>query len=308
MAITVTQLRAFLAVEKAGSLKGAAEQLVVTQPSVSGAVTALEKELGVKLLERRGRGVGLSASGEAFAPRAARILALLEEARTAALEASQQSHPPLKIAAVNTAGEYVVPPILREYRSREPEADLYLEVSNRAGVLSRVELRQADIGIGGSPPEGGELEGIPFLENELVVVASPDHGLASARGLAFSDLGHATWLLRENGSGTRAFTYHLLQERGIRPSVMTIGSNGAIKQSVRAGLGLGLLPRQAVSLELEMGLLTELDLREELPLRHWYALVPAQAQRRPLVEEFLGFLKEDAARRAVAESLVSDIR
>lgn len=304
MAITVAQLRAFLAVERAGSIKGAAEQLVVTQPTVSGAIAALEKEVGVRLLERRGRGVGLSAPGAAFAPRAARILGLLEEARAAALEAAAPEHPPLKIAAVNTAGEYIVPPILKAFRGRRPEADLYLEVSNRSGVFERVRLQRADVGIGGSPPESGELEGVPFLENELVVVASPEHRLAGRGGLSFSDLEESTWLLRENGSGTRAFTFDLLRARGIRPSVMTIGSNGAIKQSVRAGLGLGMLPRQAVSLELGMGLLKELDLEEELPRRRWYALLAAGEPRRRVVEDFLDFLTSDTARRAVQETLL----
>lgn len=297
-------MRAFLAVENAGSIKGAAEQLVVTQPSVSGAMAALEKELGVKLLERQGRGVGLSAAGLAFAPGVARILGQLEEARAAAVEASDPKRPPLKIAAVNTAGEYVVPPILRAFRREEPDVDLYLEVSNRSGVFRRMELRQADVGIGGSPPESGELEGIPFLNNELVLVASPDHQLAGQRELSFQDLDHTTWLLRESGSGTRIFTQGLLAERGIRPPVMTIGSNGAIKQSVRAGLGLGLLPRQAVSLELAMGLLWELDLQEELPLRRWYALLPRSSPRRAVVDAFLGFLTKESARQAVTDSLV----
>lgn len=304
MAITVAQLKTFQAVENAGSIKGAAEQLVVTQPSVSGAITALERELGVKIVERRGRGVGLSAAGLAFAPFAARILGLLEEGRVAALEAADPERPRLKIAAVNTAGEYVVPPILRAFRRDHPRVDLYLEVSNRAGVFRRVELRQADLGIGGSPPESGELEGVPFLDNELVVVASPDHPLAGRRALSFADLEGATWLLRENGSGTRTFTQNLLQEKGIRPSIMTIGSNVAIKQSVRAGLGVGLLPRQAVLLELTMGLVRELDLREELPLRRWYALCPKDSPRRPVVETFLQFLMGAAARQAVTESLV----
>ncbi len=305
MTITVAQLRTFQAVENAGSIKGAAEQLVVTQPSVSGAITALERELGVKIVERRGRGVGLSAAGLAFAPFAVRILGLLEEGRVAALEAADPEHPRLKIAAVNTAGEYVVPPILRAFRRDHPRVDLYLEVSNRAGVFRRVELHQADLGIGGSPPESGELEGVPFLDNELVVIASSDHLLARRRALSFADLEGATWLLRENGSGTRTFTQNLLQEKDIRPSIMTIGSNVAIKQSVRAGLGVGLLPRQAVLLELTMGLVRELDLQEELPLRRWYALCPKNSPRRPVVEAFLQFLMGAAARQAVTESLVA---
>lgn len=304
MAITITQLRTFVAVEHTGSIKGAAAELVVTQPSVSGAISALEKELGVPLVERRGRGVGLTDAGVAFAPFAARALGLLEEGRSAALGAADPERQELKIAAVNTAGEYIVPPILRAFRRRYPRTDVRLEVTNRAGVLRHVELREADVGIGGSPPESGELEGISFLENELVLVVSPDHPLAEKRGLTFADLEAVTWLLRESGSGTRTFTQRLLEEKGIRPQTMTIGSNGAIKQSVRAGLGVGLLPRQSVVLELEMNLVSALDLREALPLRHWYALYPKDSPRRPVIEAFHQFLMEPVARQAVADSLI----
>jgi DNA-binding transcriptional LysR family regulator len=303
MAITVAQLRTFLAVRDAGSIKGAAAQLVVTQPSVSGAVSALEKEVGAKLVGRYGRGIRLTAAGVALVPFASRSLGLLEEGRMAALDAADPERLELSIAAVNTAGEYIIPPILRAFRHRHPRVDIRLEVSNRAGVFRRVELRQADVGIGGSPPESGEIEGTPFLDNEIVVVASPDHHLAARRGLSFAELEEATWLLRENGSGTRIFTQNLLAQKKIRPQTMTIGSNGAIKQSVRAGLGVSLLPRQAVVLEFAMGLLREVDLKEELPLRRWYALYPRDGPGRPIIETFLRFLADAAAREAIAESL-----
>lgn len=305
MAITITQLWTFVAVEHVGSIKGAAAELVVTQPSVSGAISALEKELGVSLVERRGRGVGLTEAGVAFAPFATRALGLLQEGRAVALEAADPEHQKLKIAAVNTAGEYIVPPVLQAFRYRYPRTDVRLGVSNRAGVLRQVELREADVGIGGSPPESGAFDGIPFLDNELVVVISPEHPLACRQGVAFEDLEMVTWLLRENGSGTRIFTDNLLVEKGIKPpSTMTVGSNGAIKQSVRAGLGISLQSRRAVELELAMGLLSEVDLDEKLPLRRWYALYPKDGPGRPIVQTFLKFLTDDAARKAIADSLV----
>lgn len=277
----------------------------MTQPSVSGAISALEKELGVSLVERRGRGVGLTDAGVAFAPFAARVLGLLEEGRAAAVGAADPERQELKIAAVNTAGEYIVPPILRAFRHRYPRTDVRLEVSNRAGVLRQVELREADVGIGGSPPESGAFDGIPFLDNELVIIISPEHPLASHRRVSFRDLERVTWLLRESGSGTRIFSENLLAEKGIKPaSTMTIGSNGAIKQSVRAGLGISLQSRRAVALELAMGLLCEVELDEKLPSRLWYALYPKDGSVRPIVETFLRFLTDDAARKAIADSLV----
>lgn len=291
--------------EQAGSIKGAAAELVVTQPSVSGAISALEKELGVSLVERRGRGVGLTDAGVTFVPFATRALGLLEEGRAAALGAADPERQKLKIAAVNTAGEYIVPPILQAFRYRYPRMDVRLGVSNRAGVLRQVELREADVGIGGSPPESGAFDSIPFLNNELVIIISPEHPLASRRAVSFEELERITWLLRENGSGTRIFTENLLVEKRIKPySTMTVGSNGAIKQSVRAGLGISLQSRQAVALELDMGLLSEVDLDEKLPLRRWYALYPKDGPGRPVVQTFLKFLTDDAARKAIADSLV----
>ncbi len=303
MAITLAQLRTFLAVEQAGSIKGAAAELMVTQPSVSAALSALENEVGARLVERRGRGVALSEAGVAFAPFASRALGVLEEGRAAALEAADPERQELRIVAVNTAGEYIVPPVLRAFRQQHPRIAVQLEVSNRARVFRRLELRDADVGIGGSPPESGEIEGVPFLDNEYVVIVSPESPLASRRGLSFADLASVAWLLREEGSGTRIFTQELLAEKGIKPSTMTIGSNGAIKQSARAGLGVSLQSRHAVGVELAAGILAEADIEEGIPPREWFALYPRDSVRRPAVGAFLEFLVSAEAREAIAASL-----
>lgn len=305
MAITVAQLKTFAAVEHTGSIKAAAAELVVTQPSVSGAVSALEREVGARLVERHGRGVRLTAAGEAFAPFAARVLALIEEGRAAAEAAADPDRQELRIAAVNTAGEYIVPPLLKEFRRLHPEVDVRLEVGNRAQVFRRLELRDADVGIGGTPPESGELKGVPFLDNEHLVLASPEHPLSGRRRIAVGDLEDATWLLRESGSGTRAFVTGLLSDWRIKPSLMTIGSNGAIKQSVMAGLGISIQSRWAVSLELSAGLLAELDVEATLPRRKWHALCPAEAGGRPSTETFLRFLSDATTREALGKLLAT---
>ena len=166
MAITLTQIRAFLAVKSAGSVHAAAGQLMVSQPSVSAAVASLARELGTALFERHGRGVRLTESGEAFAPYAAQVLGLLEQGRNAAREAAHPESSKIRLIAVNTAGEYLVPPLIRAYRQLHPGINILLEVGNRATVFERLESRRADIGIGGRPP-GRSLVGYPFLPNEL---------------------------------------------------------------------------------------------------------------------------------------------
>jgi DNA-binding transcriptional LysR family regulator len=301
VSITLTQLSTFLAVVRTGSVKGAAEQLVVTQPSVSAAMTALSKELGVGLTERDGRTVRLTAAGEAFVPYAADVLGLLEQGRRATREAVDAAAREVRIAAVTTAAEYVVPSLLRRFSNDHPDISLMLEVGNRGRVFQRLLDHEADVAIGGSPPEDGRLAGRPFLRNEMVLIVPPNDDVAQSRSLTFASLERHTWLLREEGSGTRALVESLLARHGIQPRTLTLGSNGAIKQGVRMGLGVSLQSRAAVDLELKTGLLATVPLRG-VPMRHWYALTPASGRTRPAVQSFLDFVASDAAEEAIDEA------
>jgi LysR family transcriptional regulator, low CO2-responsive transcriptional regulator len=152
MAITLTQLRSFLAVLRTGSVTGAAEELVVTQPSVSAAVSALSRELGVELTERVGRRIQPSPAGEAFAPFAADVIGLLDQGGRAAREAAGVASGELRLAAVTTAGEHIVPPLIEAFSSLHPEIRLNLDVGNRERVFERVRAHRSDVAIGGRPP------------------------------------------------------------------------------------------------------------------------------------------------------------
>ncbi|MCS7007931.1 MAG: LysR substrate-binding domain-containing protein, partial [Gaiellaceae bacterium] len=223
MAITLTQLRAFLAVAEAGSVHLAARKLYVSQPSVSAAISALGRELHADLVERNGRGIRLTPAGEAFRPYAAQVLGLLEQGREAAQEAARPARNRIRIMAVTTAGEYVAPALIEAYRRLHPEAELLLEIGNRKAVLDRVASHAVDVGIGGRPIARG-VAGEPILDNDLVVVGREP----------IEDLAEATWLLREEGSGTRATTERFLAEIGVEPAtVLTLGSNGAVKEALR---------------------------------------------------------------------------
>src|SRR6185436_3237367 len=166
MAVTVTQLATFLAVAREGSVSAAAEKLHVTQPSISAAVSALSRELGVELTERVGRGIALTPAGEAFRPYAADVLGLIEQGRQAAREAADASLRRIRIAAVETAAEVVVPPLLRRFHELHPEIELELEVANRASVFARVLDHEADVAIAGRPPADERVVGRPFARNE----------------------------------------------------------------------------------------------------------------------------------------------
>jgi LysR family transcriptional regulator, low CO2-responsive transcriptional regulator len=298
VAITLTQLRSFLAVLRTGSVTGAAEELVVTQPSVSAAVSALSRELGVELTERVGRSIRPSPAGEAFAPFAADVIGLLDQGGRAAREAADTAASELRLGAVTTAGEHIVPPLIEAFSSLHPEIRLNLDVGNRERVFDRVALHRSDVAIGGRPPGAGVL-GERFLDNPIVVITKPGDPLARRRSVPIKELEERPWLLREEGSGTRTMTEEILAAHGLNPPVLTLGSNGAIKQGVRAGLGVSMQSLLATRLELELGLLTTIEVRPPLPLRHWYLLRPAHGPLRPPVQEFLTFARSAEARRAI---------
>ena len=297
MAITLNQLSSFLAVAREGSVSGAAEKLYVTQPSISAAVSALSREIGVDLTERVGRGIGLTPAGEAFRPYAADVLGLIEQGRQASREAADFSMRSLRIVAVATAAEYVVPSLLRAFHRLHPEVNLALEVANRATVFERVLEHEVDVAIAGRPPEDERIAGLAFLKNDLALIVAPDDALAG-RTIRPEELTDRVWLMREPGSGTRQLVTEFLAEHDLRPQSLTLGSNGAIKEAVRLGLGVSIQSRVAVEHELETGSLAEVTLRGGLPRRQWYALHSATVPPRPAVAQFLEFANGPLGKQA----------
>jgi LysR family transcriptional regulator, low CO2-responsive transcriptional regulator len=299
MAITLTQLTAFLAVVRGGSVTAAADELVVTQPSVSSALAALNRELGCELFERAGRGIRLTGAGSAFAPYAEDVLGLLDKGRSAAREAAAIEARGLKIAAVTTAAESFVPGVMRAFSKQHPEIDLTLVVGNRQDVLERVLSHAADVAITGKPPGDERLAAEPFMENEIVCISAPDDPAASDGPVKAIELSDRAWLLREPGSGTRTLNEQFLVERGLDPKTLTLGSNGAIKQAARAGLGVSLLSRAAVETELESGWLGEIRLDDGPQTRPWFVLRSAIGPVRPAVASFTDFVGGGAAKRTI---------
>lgn len=291
MAITLTQLSAFLAVIRGGSVTAAAEELVVTQPSISSAIGALSRELGCELFERSGRGIRLTDAGRAFAPYAGDVIGLLQQGRDAARDAAGQSGRRLQIAAVTTAAESFVPTMMRAFAEQHPEIELSLAVGNRDEVLDRVLRHAADVAISGKPPGDDRLHVEPLMENEIVCITAPDDPAAHGVAIPAAELATRAWLLRELGSGTRALNERFLAEHDLRPRTLTLGSNGAIKQAARAGLGVSLLSRAAVEAELDAGLLGEIRLTDGPHTRPWFMLRSAVGSTTPALQLFISFTR-----------------
>ena len=234
----------------AGRLRGG-EELVVTQPSVSAAVYALERELGVRLTERAGRTVRPTAAGVAYAPYASDVLGLLEQGGRAAREAEEALSNTLRVSAVTTAGEYLVPQLIQAFRERRPEVEISLDVGNREVVFQRVLDHKVDVAVTGRIPDDERFFGVDFADNEFVLVTAAGDPLARRRWVAIDGAGptgRGFSASRARGRGRSVEEF--LASRGIEPNVLTLGSNGAIKQAARSGLGIALQSRAAVELEL----------------------------------------------------------
>ncbi|HEY4003988.1 MAG TPA: LysR substrate-binding domain-containing protein [Pseudonocardia sp.] len=262
---TNARLRALVELAETGSVRGAAERLVVTESTVSAAISALSGEVGAALIDRHGRGVRLTAAGERYAQYARRILGLHNEAVLAARGEADPENGSIRLAAVTTAGEHLMPPLLASFRAKHPGVVLGLEVAPRRQVWPMLDRHEVDLVIAGSVPAG--LDGRPraVSPNTLVVVGPPD----AAEGF---DPALVTWLLREPGSGVRATSLSLLESIDMRPSRMTLGSHGAVVAAAVAGLGVTLASRQAVRRELDSGALVELPVAGTPLHRPWHVV------------------------------------
>ncbi|MEV4644709.1 LysR family transcriptional regulator [Saccharopolyspora sp. NPDC049357] len=264
--MTLTQLRTFLAVADTGSVHAAARQMFVTQSAVSAALNALQKSLGLQLLERDGRGLRLTRAGEVYADHARTALGLLDQARSAAAAETDPERGELRIAALTTAGEQILPGVLASFREQHPHVGVRLEVGNREHVRRLLERHEVDLVLGGRPEPGREVEVLATRPHELIVVAStPGRGTPAW-------LSAQTWLLREPGSGTRAITESFLAQLELDPPprTLTLGSNTAVIESAVSGLGTTLVSKDAVIRHLAEGHLTEIPTEATPLLRDWH--------------------------------------
>jgi LysR family transcriptional regulator, low CO2-responsive transcriptional regulator len=270
--MTLNQLRTFLAVAEHGSVRAAADELVVTQAAVSASLTALQKSLGVGLLQPDGRGLRLTPAGRAYAGYVRRILGLLDEAGRAAAAAADPEHGELRIAAVTTAAEQILPGLLSGFRARHPQMGVRLEAGNRDRVRALLDRHQVDLVLYGRPEPGWDVRVLAVRAHQLVVVAAPGLAAQAPASHLLPWLASQAWLLREPGSGTKAATDTLLTELDIAPLTLMVGSNGAIRESARVGLGVTLISRDAVATELAAGHLAELPVPGTPMHRDWYLL------------------------------------
>jgi DNA-binding transcriptional LysR family regulator len=272
MHVTLRQLRIFEAVARHHSISRAAAELHLTQPAVSMQVKQLEEQIGVPLLEQVGRRLFLTEAGKELRGHAQGIAERVETLNAAMEQFRGLERGLLRLAVVSTAN-YFVPKLIADFNRRHPGVRVALQVANREEVLATLADNGTDLAITGRPPDHADVVAEHFMDNPLVVIATADHPLAGAGTLPLQRLAEETLVVREPGSGTRAAIERHFAAQGLTVrSGCEIGTNEALKQAVRAGLGIGIVSAQTIELELQTGCLVVLPVQGFPIVRRWFVL------------------------------------
>lgn len=292
MRVTLRQLNVFEAVARQLSYTRAAEELHLSQPAVSMQVRQLEDEVGLELFEKLGKKIQLSEAGRELYQYSQAINRQLQEAAEVLESLKGLSRGRLKVAVASTVN-YYAPRLLAAFSQEYPGVSLHLDVTNRESLVRLLQANEADVVLMGQPPKGLDLESEPFMDNPLVVIAPPEHVLAEERCIPFSRVAEEVFVMRETGSGTRQAMERLFADAGLPiKQGMEMTRNEAIKQAVRAGLGLSVVSVHTIELELETGRLVVLDV-EGFPIhRKWYLVYRKGKRLSPIAEAFRSYVME----------------
>ncbi|MGC9503668.1 LysR substrate-binding domain-containing protein [Baaleninema sp.] len=300
---TLHQLHVFETVARHGSFTRAAEELSITQPTVSTQIKQLTKSIGLPLFEQIGKQLYLTEAGQELLTTCQDIFSKLANFEMTVADLQGKKRGQLRLAVVTTA-KYFVPRILGSFCQQYPDVDISLQVTNHQKLVRRMLDNQDDLYILSQPPEDVDLVAQPFLDNPLVVVAPPNHPLTRRKRVPISALQGETFIMREPGSGTRRAVQQLLDREKISVNVrLELGSNEAIKQSVAGGLGISVLSAHCLLPELTVGDLTVLEV-DRFPIAcRWYAIHLHGKQLSVIARSFLDHLLLESQQIPIFEKL-----
>lgn len=291
---TLRQLKVFEVVARNLSFTRAAEELHLTQPTVSIQLKQLTDIVGLPLLEQVGKRIFLTEAGRELLEVCHSIFEGLSRFEMIISDMKGVKAGKLRLAVITTA-KYFVPRLLGPFCDRYPGIEISLKVTNRERLLQRLADNEDDLYILGQPPEHMDIWVEPFLENPLVILAPHNHPLAGMKNISAQRIAEEPFLMRESGSGTRLATENFFKERGLPIKIrMELGSNEAIKQAVAGGLGIAVLSAHTLALEKSGDELAVLDV-EGFPIRRqWHVAHSTGKQLSVVAQTFLEFLQQES--------------
>jgi DNA-binding transcriptional LysR family regulator len=300
----------FRAVAKHLSFRKAAEELYLTQPAVSLQIKALEEELGVQVFDRSGAHITLTPAGKVLLRYAKQVNSLFVQAERDILVLAGDHAGRLSLGASTTIAQYVLPRLLGEFCKEYPRVHPTLISGNTEQIVSAVEDQKLELGFIEGPARSLKVKSEPFLEDELVLIASTAHEWAESASVSVPDLCSAPLLMRERGSGTRRVIEMALERLGIKGHLMNIvmelDATEAIKSAVEAGLGVGFVSRWAIAKDLRLDTSFKIVAIEGLRIKREFLVTYVKGpEPQGLAHEFRRFL---IARAGVQRTLAKTRR
>ena len=252
MSMDVRSLEVFLSVAKHLNYTRAGEEVNLSQPSVSVRIRQLEDGLGVKLFEQLGKKVALTEAGLLLIPHARRVITAIEDARQSIDELQGLERGSLRIGASTTPGMYLIPNTVACFKERYPRIEIHLGIKDTRRIEAGVISNEFDFGFVGGHLAGDQIDVLPWLTDQLLLVVPPKHHLARKGSVAAEDLRKEKFILREPGSATRAAVVSRLQKSDLRvDTIMEMENPESVKKAVQSGLGIAFISKFAVEAELK---------------------------------------------------------
>jgi len=292
------QLHIFYTVAERGSFSAAAQALHMTQPAVTMQVQALEDYFGTKLFNRSTKKIVLSEAGQTLMPFALRSIDLIREADVAMSAFTHKLEGRLQLGASLTIGEYVLPRLLGPFGTTYPHISIMMKVMNTSQIMEEIHRHQLNFGLIEAPVSHPDMVIEPVMGDELKLIVPQGHPLAAEGGATLAEALKYPFVLREQGSGTRRVMEEQLLAKGLDPAamriVMELGSTGAVKSAVEAGLGITIISTSSVKHEVALGLLKIVDIADTSFKRQFYAIHLKSALLPISAVTFLTFLRQHA--------------
>ncbi|MBD3656395.1 LysR family transcriptional regulator [Marinobacter sp.] len=287
MKYSFRQLEVFLAAAHFQNITRAAESLSMSQSAASSALKELENQFDIQLFDRVGKRLQLNELGRLYRPKVESLLAQAGELEQAFSKHSEVGA--LKVGATLTIGNYLAVGVMAQYMNTPTHPRVSLEVANTSTIAKRVRDFELDIGLIEGEIQAAELEMIPWREDNLVAFCAPHHPLASRRSLTDDDLRAATWIMREEGSGTRQSfergMHGLLPDLNI---LLELEHTEAIKRAVEAGLGIGCLSQVCLADAFKRGSLVPLNVPGHRKFdRQFYFILHKQKYRSAGIDRWM---------------------
>lgn len=294
------QLRIFVAVYECRSFSKAGKKVYLTQPTVSGHVAALEESLKTRLFDRAGREVLPTKAGELLYPLARRTLHMLREAEEEVASFLGGETGELSIGGSNIPGQYILPRLVGAFKAMRPEARVVLRVGDTAAVADMVEAGDIEIGMIGAALNRPGLVFEPCADDLMVLIVPPGHRLAGVSEAVVEEVAREPFVVREQGSGTRLVIERALKAAGFKgldafPVAAEMGSTEAVRQAVKAGVGLAIISRRAVRDDADHGLLSIVELNGVDLARRFFLVWRKRRSLSPLATDFCSIAREACA-------------